>query len=156
MAQTETRPQPPLPKDVKTELYRLRSPLMKQGRLDTVLSQTDHMQVRIKCYATGGENEFHAHAAEDHTFVILQGQARFWQPEGEVGVLGRNEGIMIPRGAYYRFESCGEVPLVLLRVGAKTGDAEVPRLNVDGRPIRGDSAENRTVPPIVMEGAFYE
>ena len=154
MAQTETRPQ--IPTGVKVERYRLRTPLMQQGRLDTVLAQTDHMQVRIKCYATGGENEFHAHAAEDHTFVVLQGQARFWQPEGEVGVFGRNEGILIPLGAYYRFESCGDEPLVLLRVGAKTGNVDVPRLTVDGRPIPGHSEENRTVPPIVMEGAFYE
>jgi mannose-6-phosphate isomerase-like protein (cupin superfamily) len=154
MAQTETRPQ--IPTDVKPELYRLRTPLMKQGRLDTVLSHTDHMQVRIKCYAQGGENEFHAHAAEDHTFVVLQGQARFWNPEGEIGVLGRNEGIMLPRGAFYRFETCGDEPLVLLRVGAKTGDADVPRFTVDGRPIPGHSAENRTVEPIVQEGAFYE
>ena len=154
MAQTETRTE--MPTDVQPEVYRLRTPLMQQGRSDTVLSKTDNMQVRIKCYATGGENELHAHAAEDHTFVILAGQARFVGPDGDYATLGRNEGIMIPRGAYYKFESCGDEPLVLLRVGARLGKADVPRLTLDGRPIPGDSPENKTVPPIVLEGAFYE
>ncbi len=154
MAQTEIRPQAPA--SAPPEIYRLRTPLMKEGRLDTVLSETDHMQVRIKCYAAGGENALHAHAGEDHTFVILQGQARFWGPDGEIATLGRNEGIMLPRGCYYRFESCADEPLVLLRVGARFEKVEVPRVTPDGRPIPGGSAENKTVPPIVMEGAFYE
>ena len=154
MAQTQTRPAAPT--EVKPEVYRLRTPLMQQGRSDITLAQTENMTVRIKCYAAGGENALHAHAAEDHTFVVLAGQARFWGPDGEIATLGRNEGIMLPRGAYYRFESCADEPLVLLRVGAKLGTAEVPRMTLDGRPIPGDSLENKTVPPIVMEGAFYE
>ena len=154
MAQTETRPEAAT--HVQPEVYRLRTPLMQQGRSDITLSQTENMTVRIKCYAAGGENALHAHAAEDHTFVVLSGQARFWGPDGEYATLGRNEGIMIPRGAYYKFESCADEPLVLMRVGAKLGKADVPRMTLDGRPIPGDSLENKTVPPIVMEGAFYE
>src|SRR5438874_6075870 len=115
MAQTETRPEAPT--SVQPEVYRLRTPLMQQGRSDITLAQTENMTVRIKCYAAGGENALHAHAAEDHTFVVLAGQARFWGPEGEIATLGRNEGIMLPRGAYYRFESCADEPLVLMRVG---------------------------------------
>ena len=157
MAQTETPPQTPLPTDVKPQIYRLRTPLMKQGRNDYVLSQTDHLQVRIKCYAEGGENGLHAHTIEDHSFVVLQGQARFHGPDGEIATLGRHEAIMLPRGCYYRFESCGDEPLVLLRVGAKTGDrAEYARIMPDGRPIPGDSEENKQVPPIKLEGAYFE
>lgn len=154
MAQTETRSQAPT--TAQPEVYRLRTPLMQQGRSDVTLSQTENMTVRIKCYAAGGENELHAHAAEDHTFVVLAGQGRFWGPEGEIATLGRNEGIMIPRGAFYKFESCADEPLVLMRVGARLGKADVPRMTLDGRPIPGDSLENKTVPPIVLEGAFYE
>jgi mannose-6-phosphate isomerase-like protein (cupin superfamily) len=151
MARTEART------DVKPTIYQLRTPLMQQGRLDTVVAKTDTMQVRMKCYASGGENAMHAHTTEDHTFVVLQGQARFWGPDGEMATLGRNQAILLPRGCYYRFESCAEEPLVLLRVGAKTGHtAETTRIAPDGHPIPGDSEENMTVPPIVMEGAFYE
>jgi mannose-6-phosphate isomerase-like protein (cupin superfamily) len=154
MAQTETRTEAAT--DVQPTVYRMRTPLMQQGRLDTVLAETDVMQVRIKCYAAGGENALHAHPAEDHTFVVLAGQARIWGKDGEVAVLGRNEGIMLPRGCYYRFESCADEPLVLLRVGAKTARVQVTRITPDGHPIPGDSPENKTVPPIIMEGAYYE
>jgi len=53
MTQTETRTE--LPTDVQPQLYRLRTPLMKQGRMDTVLATTDTMQVRMKSYAEGIE-----------------------------------------------------------------------------------------------------
>jgi len=156
MAQTEIRPE--IPTDVEAQVYQLRSPLMKQGRLDTIVAQTDTMQVRMKCYATGGENGLHAHTKEDHTFIVLQGQARFWGTDDkEIATLSRNGAVMLPRGCYYRFESCGDEPLVLIRVGAKTGhQAPENRIKPDGTPIPGDSHDNKTVTPIIMEGAFYE
>ena len=64
-----------------------------------VEADTGAMNVAIKCYAEGGENEFHAHAKEDHTFIVLQGRARFYQPDQAARELGRNEGILIPAGA---------------------------------------------------------
>ncbi len=155
MAQADTRTPPAT--GAQPHVYRLRTPLMKQGRIDTLLSQTEHLQVRIKCYAEGGENGLHAHTREDHTFIILQGRARFSGPDGEIATLGRYEAIMLPRGAFYRFESCGDEPLVLLRVGARTGHQDpIPRITPDGRPIPGDSLENKQVPPIVLEGAYFE
>ena len=112
MTQTETRTE--LPTDVQPQLYRLRTPLMKHGRMDTVLATTDTMQVRMKSYAQGGENALHAHSREDHTFIVLAGHARFWgQGDVEMGVFGRNEAVMLPRGCFYRFESCGDEPLVM-------------------------------------------
>jgi hypothetical protein len=45
----------------------------------------------------------------------------------------------------------------MIRVGAKTGHtAPTTRIMPDGTPIPGDSKENKTVPPIVLEGAYYE
>jgi mannose-6-phosphate isomerase-like protein (cupin superfamily) len=141
----------------KASYYRVRAPLLKEGRMDTVMAETDNMQVRVKVYAQGGENALHTHLDQDHTFVVLQGQARFWDETGAEQVYGRNEGIMLPRGAYYRFESCGDVPLVMLRVaarnGKRTGD---DRIGPDGKSLPGDSTENFHVEPVVLEGAFYE
>ena len=142
---------------VKAQSFRLRTPLLQEGRLDTNLARTETMTVRIKCYAQGGENALHNHPIEDHTFVILQGQARFWDVDGNSTVLGRNEGILVPRGAFYRFESCADEPLVLLRVGATPeGRGPPSRLAPDGHPIPGDSAENGYRAPVFIEGAFYE
>ena len=154
MAQTEIRPE--APPDVQPQIFQLRTQLMSQGRSDTVLANTDAMQVLIKCYAAGGENALHTHLAEDHTFVVLAGQARFWGKDGEIATLGRNQGILLPKGAYYRFESCAEEPLVLLRVGARTGKVTVGRVAPDGHALPGDSLENKQVPPVFIEGAYYE
>lgn len=140
----------------KAEVFKLRTPLLAQGRLDTVLAQTDSMQVRMKSYAEGGENVLHAHTSEDHIFVILQGQAAFHDKEDNETVLGRNEGIMLPQGAYYWFQSCGDEPLVMLRVRAKTGKAEIPRVGADGRPLPGHAKENKYEEPVPIDGAFYE
>ena len=125
--------------------------------MDTVMAETDMMQVRVKVYAQGGENALHTHLDQDHTFVVLQGEARFWDETGDTKVFERNEGIMLPRGAYYRFESCGDVPLVMLRVAARTGPRTGDdRIAPDGHPLPGHSEENFHAEPVVIEGAFYE
>ena len=142
--------------DTVARTFRLRTQLLRAGRSDNLLAKTDLMTVRIKCYAEGGENALHAHPAEDHTFVVLDGAARFVGREGEIGVLTRNEGIMLPKGTYYRFESCGDVPLVLLRVGAAKERPKVPRINPQGVPLPGNSPENKHEEGVPIEGRFYE
>jgi len=98
--------------EAKAEYFKLRTPLLSKGRQDTELTRTDTMRVWMKCYAEGGENVLHAHPSEDHIFVILQGQARFHDKDDTERVLGRNDGIMLPAGSFYYFESCGDEPLV--------------------------------------------
>lgn len=138
------------------QLFRLRTQLLSKGRSDYLLANTDLMTVRIKCYAQGGENALHAHPAEDHVFIVLDGAARFFGKNGEVSVLTRNQGIMIPRSTYYRFESCGGTPLVMLRVGADKEKPKVSRINPKGRPLLGNSAENKHEEGVPVEGRFYE
>jgi mannose-6-phosphate isomerase-like protein (cupin superfamily) len=122
------------------------------------------MNVAIKCYAEGGENEFHAHAREDHTFVVLQGCAVFHQPDAPDQVLERNGGILIPAGAFYKFEAVPGEPLVLLRVGngyaptetaAQRAEAD-DRVGLTGAPLPSNSVENKHVDGTPIDGAFYE
>jgi mannose-6-phosphate isomerase-like protein (cupin superfamily) len=141
---------------VKAQTFRVRTPLTSQGRLDTVLAQADELQIRIKCYAEGGENVLHAHLKEDHSFIVLQGQARFYDGDDQSQVLGRNEGIMLPRGAKYYFQSCGDEPLVLLRVANKGPVNADSRVAPDGKPLPGHSAENKHEDGVIIPGAFYE
>lgn len=144
---------------VKAETFKVRTPLASKGRLDTVLAEGDMLQIRIKCYAEGGENVLHAHLDQDHSFVILQGQARFHDGDGNAKVLGRNEGIMLPRGAKYYFQSCGDEPLVLLRVAGRKerpADGFGKRVAPDGHALPGHSAENKHEDGVVISDAFYE
>ena len=138
------------------QLFQLRTQLLSQGRSDFTLANTDLMTVRIKCYAQGGENALHMHPAEDHIFVVLDGAARFVGKDGEIGVLEKNQGIMLPRGVYYRFESCGETPLVMLRVGAAKERSKVSRINPEGKPLLGNSIENKHEEGVPIEGRYYE
>jgi mannose-6-phosphate isomerase-like protein (cupin superfamily) len=131
--------------------FSLRTPLLKQGRSDTPLAATDQLTLVLKVYASGGENELHAHPQEDHAFVVLQGRAAFFGPAGEQLTLMPLQGIMLPRGSLYRFHAEGEEPLVLLRVGTPANHRmpRPTRVDREGQPMHGDSKENRTVECIV-------
>jgi mannose-6-phosphate isomerase-like protein (cupin superfamily) len=150
------------------QTFRLRTALLKAGRTTRFIASTEGdghaMSVGIKCYAEGGENEFHTHAHEDHMFVVLQGRAVFQEPAQPDRELGRNEGILIPAGTFYKFEAVPGEPLVLLRVGNTyipvEGSDETARdedrLGLTGAALPSRSAENKHVTGVPIEGAFYE
>ena len=55
------------------------------------------MWVVLKTYAADGENGLHAHPSEDHTFVVLQGEATFYGPNDKTRTIGKNEGVPLPQ-----------------------------------------------------------
>jgi len=149
------------------QVFRLRTPLLSKGRSHTILASskgdTGAMNVAIKCYAEGGENEFHAHAKEDHTFIVLAGRARFYQPNRPACELGRNEGILLPAGALYKFEVASAEPLVLLRVGnvwqpvaGATAAANSGRRDTAGAEFGSSAKANKGSKGVPIPGAFYE
>ena len=143
----------------KPQAFKMRTQLLEQGRANIPVAATEDLTVMVKVYASGGENGLHAHPTEDHTFIILQGAATFYDAEGEMATLQPNEGILVPKGSLYRFHSVEtEGPLVMLRVGtpnyALQGKAST-RVNPNGEYMQGDSKENKTVELKVLEDAFY-
>lgn len=137
--------------------FKLRAQMLEQGRSDTTVAKSECMTARLKVYASGGENALHTHANEDHLFLILQGSARFYDETGGTTDVVKNSGIMLPAGAFYRFEATSEEPLVLFRVGAKVGvTSREARLGPDGKPLPGNSIENKRVPVIVRDGEWFE
>ena len=76
----------------------------------------------VKVYAEGGENELHSHRREEHCFVVLQGEATFYGPHGETRTIGKNEGVLVPHGTFYRFKATSDEPLVMARIGAAAFD----------------------------------
>ncbi len=110
----------------------------------------------MKVYFEGGENATHTHLAEDHLFFVLSGQATFHlgRDGEEVKVANRYEGVLLPRGAYYRFQSSGEENLVMLRVGATSGD-DRGRVGANGLPLPGHSAENHHVEGVPVPGQYF-
>ena len=139
-------------------VFQVKGPLLKQGRTTTPLAATEDLTIQLKIYASGGENELHAHPDEDHSFIVLQGTVRFYDQDGEMGNLGPNEGIMLPRGCFYWFNATSEEPLVMIRVGTPEAakHKKPTRINIDGGPLPGGSIENKSVPVIYSEGEYFE
>jgi mannose-6-phosphate isomerase-like protein (cupin superfamily) len=141
-----------------TTTFQLQAPLLDQGRTMELLAGTEKMYAHIKVYAEGGENTIHAHTQEDHMFVILAGQATFHLgPDDRIEIVGKHAGVMIPNGNYYWFESSGDENLVMLRVGARTGGwgGDDDRIGISGKPLPGNSLENKQTPVIVRPNAFF-
>ena len=103
----------------RAHIFNLTTPHLQQGITSEERARSELLTVLIKVYASGGENRTHAHVYEDHSFIVLEGEATFhFDGEDNTRVLKPYEGVMLPKGTYYRFESTGQGNLVMLRVGA--------------------------------------
>jgi mannose-6-phosphate isomerase-like protein (cupin superfamily) len=142
----------------KTQLFSLKTPYMKQGRVTQLVAETQNMWIHTKVNAEGGENEIHKHLDEDHAFIVLEGQMSVFDENGGEIEVKQHQGVMIPKGAYYRYLNTGEGNLVVIRVGAgvkgqQQGGQEM-RLGKDGKPLVSGTPENRNKPPIEA-GTFF-
>jgi mannose-6-phosphate isomerase-like protein (cupin superfamily) len=141
----------------KPSFFRMRAQMLDRGRTNTPLARTDNIWATLKVYASGGENGLHTHPNEDHTFIVLQGSARYYDADGGHRDVGKHEGIMLPAGAYYWFEATSKEPLVLVRVGCRVSSKDpAGRLNIRGEPMPGESKENKRVPVVYRDGEFFE
>jgi mannose-6-phosphate isomerase-like protein (cupin superfamily) len=143
----------------KAYTFSLKTPYMKQGRVTQLVAETENMWIHTKINAEGGENEIHTHLDEDHSFIVLEGEMSVFDETGREMKVRQYQGVMIPKGAYYRYLNTGEGNLVVLRIGSAVksqpqGGAEV-RVRPDGRPLPAESVENKTLPPIEDSGKFF-
>ncbi|WP_026131596.1 cupin domain-containing protein [Pandoraea sp. B-6] len=138
--------------------FHIRAKLPRQGRTNQVLGASPYMNVVLKTYASGGENEIHAHTNEDHVFVVLQGGATFFGPRGETKRVGRNDCVLVPAGALYSFHADEDEPLVMLRVGAAIDPESdvLARIDEHGQPFDGYSEKNKEVSVILDESRIFD
>jgi mannose-6-phosphate isomerase-like protein (cupin superfamily) len=98
--------------------------LLKHGKTSTRLVRTDHINSGVQVVAEGGETNLHAHTSQDEIWFVLSGAATFYtEGDAVVATLGKHEGLLIPHGAAYRFESSSDDNLVILRFGAAVPEA---------------------------------
>ncbi len=151
-AETEGKPEAK-----KVSFFKMRARMLEEGRTNTSLARTDNMWATLKVYASGGENALHAHPNEDHTFLVLQGKARYYDADGGHTDVGKHQGVMLPAGAYYWFEAISREPLVLVRIGCRVGSRDArERLNIRGEPMPGKSKENKRVPAVFRLGEYFK
>jgi mannose-6-phosphate isomerase-like protein (cupin superfamily) len=97
---------------------------LTRGKTSTRLVRTDHLNSGVQVVAEGGETNLHAHSSQDEIWFVVEGEAAFYT-EGDtlVARLGKHQGLLIPHGAAYRFESVSTENLVILRFGAAVPEA---------------------------------
>ncbi len=140
----------------KAQAFGLKTELLSAGKSEALLAQADGLDVRVKVYSEGGENVLHAHMDHAHFFVVLDGQATFHDRDGTATVLSKYQGIMMPIGAYYRFENSGDANLVLLRAGAgKTGAERARAVGKEGLPPRPLTPEDNKRGGVPIPGKFF-
>ena len=137
----------------RSEAFTLKTPLLAKGRSNRVLAATDLLTLRVKVYAEGGENALHTHLDEDHAFIVLEGQGTFHDEQDTRTVVNQYEGIVLPRGSYYYFQSTGSTNLVLLRVGAGRKATSGYRRNLKG--LETTDAENKHEIGVPIPGRFF-
>src|SRR4051812_45102857 len=89
--------------DTGASVFSMCASLLSEGASYDGLAAAENLWLGLKVYSSGGENAFHAHMLEDHAFVVLQGKAVFYFPDGTTKVVTKFDGVMVPKGVNYRF-----------------------------------------------------
>jgi mannose-6-phosphate isomerase-like protein (cupin superfamily) len=83
------------------------------------LGRTDIIRGLVHVLREGGETNLHYHTKIDSLWYVLKGRVRFYGPGDQLqGDFGPGEGIFMPRGARYWFESASTEEAELLHVSA--------------------------------------
>ena len=94
-------------------------PELRENKHAVFLARTDHLLATVQVLREGGENNLHSHPHQDGFWMVLSGAVRFYgENDAVIAELGKNEGVLIPRGTKYWFESSSSEPLEILQVEA--------------------------------------
>ena len=112
------------------QVFKYRRPEFEGVKKSMLMCTSDLMRVHAQVVKTGGENNLHTHTGEDAFWLVLSGAMKFYG-EGDklIAELKKHEGIMVPRGFKYWFESSSDEPLEILRVSARDQTTENKRVN---------------------------
>jgi mannose-6-phosphate isomerase-like protein (cupin superfamily) len=100
-------------------VFKYTTPQTEKPKTIVRLCRSDLLYSSVQVLKEGGENNMHAHNAQNGFWFVLSGRVRFYGEGDKVlAELGPHEGIHIPRGFYYWFESCSPELLELLQVEA--------------------------------------
>lgn len=119
------------------QTFSYKKPELKRGKGIVQLAGSDIIRGRVQIVSEGGENNLHSHRGMDGFWFVLSGEVTFYGPgDVVIGKFGKHEGILVPRGAEYWFESSGEEDLEILQMAAFEKDVKVER--VDAEPLKLD------------------
>jgi len=141
---------------MEAQTFELKTPFLTGGRSHMPLSRTEMASVGLNYYTPGRKNTLHTHPGEDHAFIVLDGEATFYDKEEKATVLKKGQGIMLPEGWYYWFQNTGERPLVLLRFSARKKERPLARIDIKGRTRDEDQTEYVFVDGVPIGGKDWK
>jgi len=114
------------------------------GRKHFYLFKTDRAVSEVQIFDKGVKNSLHYHGAEDGVWVVLEGKAKFYG-EGDrvMGELERFQGLLIPAGTRYWFESSGEEPLQIMRVDYRVDRESMVPTGATGFEVKDSYGDSR-------------
>ncbi|HLG71254.1 MAG TPA: cupin domain-containing protein [Chloroflexota bacterium] len=102
------------------QLFKVEPELNGKRRVVERLAQDDVMGAIVHKIAEGGETNLHCHRSADATWLVLEGQVTFYDENNEViAALNEREGVFIPRGKAYWFQSTSKEPSIIFRVSSR-------------------------------------
>jgi len=119
--------------DQSYQVFSYKKPDLKKGKGIVQLAGTDVIRGRVQVVSEGGENNLHSHRGMDGFWFVLSGKVKFYGPgDVVIGEFGKHEGILIPAGAQYWFESSGDEDLEILQMAGF--DKAIKTERVDAAP----------------------
>ncbi|MBU24851.1 MAG: hypothetical protein CMD99_02350 [Gammaproteobacteria bacterium] len=111
------------------------------------LAGSDIIRGRVQVVREGGENNLHSHRGMDGFWMVLAGRVRFYGPANVViGEFGKHEGILIPRGEQYWFESASDdEELEILQMAGFEKGAKIERVDAEEQTLSVESVDLREV-----------
>jgi len=114
----------------KPQVFKYEMPDSRKEKSIVPMCRTDILRADMQVVRRGGENNLHAHTGNDGFWMVRGGRVRFYGDGDDLlAELGKHEGIAIPRGFRYWFESASEEPLELLHVVAYAQNVKDERIN---------------------------
>lgn len=114
----------------QAQIFKYERPQFEGVKKSLLMLSSDLMRVHAQVVKSGGENNLHTHTGEDAFWLVLGGAVKFYGDGDKlIAELKKHEGIMIPRGFKYWFESSSDEPLEILRVAARDQTTENKRVN---------------------------
>ena len=109
--------------------FRHQTPEFEGVKKTWQVCNSDLMKVQVQVVKSGGENNLHTHTGEDAFWYVVSGAVKFYG-EGDkvIGEYQKGEGILVPRGFKYWFESASNEQLEILRVTAKDQNVDNKRV----------------------------
>ncbi|MGZ5096161.1 MAG: cupin domain-containing protein [Burkholderiales bacterium] len=121
-------------------VFRYATPDAERSKTVVKLCRSDILYSNVQVITSGGENNMHSHPAQDGFWFVLRGKVRFYgENDAVIAELGRHEGVMIPRGLPYWFESSSDEVLELLQV--ESIDKSVKNVRIDYEPQKTATLE---------------